>query len=95
MLKEIILNIACTICITYDYPAYKNTSKVTIFVQIIKNGMLEFKREPTFSMVIAKGALNHCSNVAQDLNIDGNKKFIRAQSSGSLFYKRYQDTLKY
>lgn len=41
----------------------------------------------TFSPVVANGALNHCSNVLQDLNIEGNKKFKRAHSSGSLFCK--------
>jgi len=38
-----------------------------------------------FSPVVAKGALNHCSNVLQDLKIDGNKKFKSAHNSGNLF----------
>ena len=40
----------------------------------------------TFSPVIANGVLNHCSNVAQDLNMVGRRKLSRAQSSGRLFY---------
>jgi hypothetical protein len=40
---------------------------------------------PTFSPVVANGALNHCSNVEQDLKMEGNKKFSKAQSSGNLF----------
>jgi len=39
----------------------------------------------TFSPVIAKGALNHCSKLLQHLKIDGSKKFSNAHSSGSLF----------
>lgn len=39
----------------------------------------------TFSPVVANGALNHCSNVLQDLNIEGNKKFNKAHNSGNLF----------
>ncbi|KAF3852224.1 hypothetical protein F7725_005579 [Dissostichus mawsoni] len=40
---------------------------------------------PTFSPVIAKGALNHCSKVMQLLNMVGSRKLSSAQSSGSLF----------
>lgn len=39
----------------------------------------------TFSPVMAKGALNHCSNVLQLLKMVGRRKFSNAQSSGSLF----------
>ena len=39
----------------------------------------------TFSHVVANGALNHCSNVVQDLKIDGKRKFNRAHNSGNLF----------
>ena len=39
----------------------------------------------TFSPVIANGALNHCSNVEQDLKMLGSKKFNKAHNSGSLF----------
>jgi len=39
----------------------------------------------TFSPVIANGALNHCSKLAHDLKILGNKKFSSAHSSGNLF----------
>ena len=39
----------------------------------------------TFSPVIAKGALNHCSKVLQDLKIVGSKKFNSAHSSGRRF----------
>ncbi len=39
----------------------------------------------TFSHVVANGALNHCSNVVHDLNIDGRRKFNNAHNSGSLF----------
>jgi len=51
----------------------------------------------TFSPVIAKGALNHCSKVLQDLNIDGSKKFSKAHNSGRLFYsvKHEQYTVQY
>jgi hypothetical protein len=41
----------------------------------------------TFSPVVAKGALNHCSNVEDDLKMDGRRKFSKAHSSGSLFCK--------
>lgn len=41
--------------------------------------------DQTFSPVVAKGALNHCSNVEQDLKMEGRRKLRRAQSSGSLF----------
>lgn len=36
---------------------------------------------------MANGALNHCSNVEQDLKILGSKKFNRAHNSGNLFCK--------
>ena len=39
----------------------------------------------TFSPVIANGVLNHCSNVATDLNMVGNRKLSRAHNSGRLF----------
>lgn len=39
----------------------------------------------TFSPVLAKGALNHCSNVWTLLNMWGRRKLRRDQSSGSLF----------
>ena len=39
----------------------------------------------TFSPVIAKGVLNHCSNVVHDWKMEGSIKFIRAHSSGRLF----------
>lgn len=39
----------------------------------------------TLSPVMAKGALNHCSNVLQLLKMVGRRKLSRAQSSGSLF----------
>ena len=39
----------------------------------------------TFSPVMAKGALNHCSKVLQLLKIVGRRKLSSAQSSGSLF----------
>ena len=42
----------------------------------------------TFSPVMANGALNHCSKVAQDLKIAGKRKFKRAHNSGSLFCKK-------
>lgn len=40
---------------------------------------------PTFSPVMAKGALNHCSKVLQLLKMVGSRKLRSAQSSGSLF----------
>ena len=39
----------------------------------------------TFSPVIAKGALNHCSKVLQDLKIVGRRKFNKAHNSGKRF----------
>ena len=39
----------------------------------------------TFSPVMAKGVLNHCSNVATDLKMVGRRKLSRAHSSGRLF----------
>ena len=39
----------------------------------------------TFSPVMAKGALNHCSKVLQLLKMVGRRKLSSAQSSGSLF----------
>uniref|UniRef100_A0A915IT37 Uncharacterized protein n=1 Tax=Romanomermis culicivorax TaxID=13658 RepID=A0A915IT37_ROMCU len=36
----------------------------------------------TFSPVVAKGALNHCSKLLQHLKIDGNRKLSSAHSSG-------------
>ena len=44
----------------------------------------------TFSPVMANGALNHCSKVLQDLNMDGNRKFKSAHNSGRLFYTTYR-----
>lgn len=41
----------------------------------------------TFSPVMAKGALNHCSKVLQLLKMVGRRKLSSAQSSGSLFCK--------
>ena len=40
---------------------------------------------PTFSPVLAKGALNHCSKVWTLLKMWGSRKFRRDHSSGSLF----------
>jgi hypothetical protein len=34
---------------------------------------------------MANGALNHCSNVAHDLKMDGSRKLSKAHNSGSLF----------
>lgn len=42
-------------------------------------------RTRTFSPVMAKGALNHCSKVLQLLKMVGSRKLRSAQSSGSLF----------
>ena len=39
----------------------------------------------TFSPVMAKGALNHCSKELHDLKMLGSRKFSRAHNSGSLF----------
>ena len=41
----------------------------------------------TFSPVMAKGVLNHCSKVLQDLKMVGSRKFMSAQSSGRLFWR--------
>ena len=40
----------------------------------------------TFSPVMAKGVLNHCSKVLTDLKMVGRRKFKRAHSSGKLFW---------
>ena len=47
--------------------------------------MLSSSLSSTFSPVVAKGALNHCSKVVQDLKMEGSRKFSKAHSSGSLF----------
>ena len=47
----------------------------------------------TFSPVMAKGVLNHCSKVLQDLKMVGSRKFMSAQSSGRLFWR--ERTLKH
>lgn len=39
----------------------------------------------TFSPVVAKGALNHCSKVEHDLKMEGSRKLRSAHNSGSLF----------
>jgi len=48
----------------------------------------------TFSPVIANGVLNHCSKVLQDLKMSGSKKFMRAQSSGRLFWEERNTTMQ-
>jgi len=49
----------------------------------------------TFSPVIANGALNHCSKLAHDLKILGNKKFSNAHNSGNLFCHSQQHSINY
>ena len=46
----------------------------------------------TFSPVMAKGVLNHCSKLLHDWKIDGRRKFSNAHNSGGLFYGMYITT---
>lgn len=42
---------------------------------------------------MANGALNHCSNVAHDLKMLGNRKFNKAHNSGSLFWNKFKTNI--
>ena len=64
---------------------HAHTHRHTHILYVYMHTHTDTHTKHTFSPVMAKGALNHCSKVLQDLKMEGSRKFMSAHNSGKLF----------